>query len=278
MRRQTHGHASPPPPHPLVAMTHFAQGSEQTLERTQTANPPTFLSITFTSSLSLSLATHFFYLFPPLYACLFLCSDPFYFFTHPLSSLLPYFDNLFYCPAPSFCSSWDVVLPSPHHPTPQLTHAPHRICPCDAMATHLGHLAPHHAFSHHCSSSCIHLKPKRMLFSNHVSTTIHSPHSLQAVTYPWDLRFVLQILYSLYSILQTLHYTSGPLLYSAWEADSCFATQQILNMLHTPKVHLPRSHKPDTGPYPELDESTPPVPSHFFQTYLNIIFPSMHRS
>jgi hypothetical protein len=90
-RRQTHGHVSPPPHHLQVAMTHFAQGSEQTLEPKQlpptpqylhpspASASPSFHNITFTSSLSLSLATNFLYLFPLFYARLFLCSEPFLF-------------------------------------------------------------------------------------------------------------------------------------------------------------------------------------------------------
>jgi hypothetical protein len=66
------------------------------------------------------------------------------------------------------------------------------------------------------------------------------------------------------------------LLSPSWEASSCSATQEIPISQWDPKSSLPCWHDPDTGPYPEPDESSTHV-YHVCHTHFRIIFPSMSR-
>jgi hypothetical protein len=45
-----------------------------------------------------------------------------------------------------------------------------------------------------------------------------------------------------------------------------------------PEGLLPCSHQPSAFPYPEPDQSSPPLPTDFFKIHLNIILPSTTRS
>jgi hypothetical protein len=58
---------------------------------------------------------------------------------------------------------------------------------------------------------------------------------------------------SVYSVTATQTQSVSP----SWEADSHLATQEISPLLMETEGSLPCSQQPDTGPYPEPDESSP---------------------
>jgi hypothetical protein len=57
------------------------------------------------------------------------------------------------------------------------------------------------------------------------------------------------------------------------EANNSSAVQEIPRILWNPKIHYPLQ-EPATGPYPEADESSPHLPTLFYNTYSNIILSS----
>jgi len=58
------------------------------------------------------------------------------------------------------------------------------------------------------------------------------------------------------------------------EANRSSYSQYIPRILWNPEGQLPRLQQPATCPYPEPDQSSPWLPSHFLYIHLNIILPS----
>jgi hypothetical protein len=61
----------------------------------------------------------------------------------------------------------------------------------------------------------------------------------------------------------------------SWKADSR-SVSELPRLLWTPKISLPCSQQPATGPYPEPDKSSPHISTHFPKINSNIIRPPMY--
>ena len=57
----------------------------------------------------------------------------------------------------------------------------------------------------------------------------------------------------------------------SWEADRSSASADIPPQFMEHEGSLPHSQQPATCPYPEPDQSSPYLPTHFFKIHFNII-------